>query len=139
MASPQLGFSGFALRWVFALLLVAAIFNPTGYSYFHWLHDSLTEQLPLKVIAGIVLIIGLVIFLRATWRSIGAIGIVLVVGLMAALVWLLVDLQWLRLDGGSVITWVALVILATLLAVGMSWSHVRRRITGQIDGDDVGD
>ncbi len=139
MASSPLGFSGFALRWLAALGLTGAIFNPTGYSYFHWLNDSLTQQLPLKVMAGIVLLIGLVIFLRATWRSIGVLGIVLVMALMAALVWLLVDLSWLRLDGGSVLTWVALVIVATVLAVGMSWSHVRRRITGQIDGDDVGD
>ena len=27
----------------------------------------------------------------------------------------------------------ALVILATLMALGMSWSHIQRRLTGQLD------
>ncbi|MEM7707560.1 MAG: DUF6524 family protein [Pseudomonadota bacterium] len=139
MASKQLGFGGFALRWVAALALTASIFNPTGYSYVHWVSQSVSEQLPLKVLAGIVLLIGLIIFFRATWRSIGALGIVLVVGLMATLVWLLVDLQLLTIDAGHVLTWIGLVVMATVLAVGMSWSHVRRRITGQVDGDDLGD
>jgi hypothetical protein len=33
--------------------------------------------------------------------------------------------------------WVSMVCLALLLAIGMSWSHVRRRMTGQVDVDDV--
>jgi hypothetical protein len=34
-------------------------------------------------------------------------------------------------------TWIALLCLSGLLAIGMSWSHVRRRLTGQIDVDAV--
>jgi hypothetical protein len=33
--------------------------------------------------------------------------------------------------------WIGLVMVATILAIGMSWSHVRRRLTGQADVDDV--
>ncbi|MEM9533195.1 MAG: DUF6524 family protein [Pseudomonadota bacterium] len=139
MASSQLGFGGFLARWVAALLLAGLIFNPTGWSYVHWVQSEWSEQMPLKLLAGVVLLIALVIFVRATWRSIGALGIVLVTALVATLVWLLVDLGWLKLEGSEVVTWVALVLISTVLAVGMSWSHVRRRLTGQIDGDDVGD
>ncbi|MGB5773274.1 MAG: DUF6524 family protein [Sedimenticolaceae bacterium] len=32
-----------------------------------------------------------------------------------------------------------LVLLSAILAVGMSWSHIRRRLTGQIDVDEVDD
>ena len=28
-----------------------------------------------------------------------------------------------------------LVLLATILAVGLSWSHIRRRLSGQVDMD----
>jgi Family of unknown function (DUF6524) len=28
-------------------------------------------------------------------------------------------------------------VVATILAIGMSWSHVRRRLSGQADVDDV--
>ena len=43
-----------------------------------------------------------------------------------------------RLDSTGAITWVAL-LLATILALGMSWSHIRRRLTGQFDVDDMED
>jgi Family of unknown function (DUF6524) len=31
---------------------------------------------------------------------------------------------------------VVLVILSLILAVGMSWSHIRRRMSGQVDVDE---
>jgi hypothetical protein len=34
------------------------------------------------------------------------------------------------------LTWVILLCLALLLAVGLSWSHVWRRLTGQYEVDD---
>ena len=30
-----------------------------------------------------------------------------------------------------------LVLLATIMAVGLSWSHIRRRLSGQVDTDMV--
>ena len=56
----------FGLRWLFALLLVGLIFNPTGYSYYHWLAESGSEMLPLKFIGGVVLLIGAIIYRRDT-------------------------------------------------------------------------
>ncbi len=128
---------GFALRWVFALLLVGLIFDPTGYSYYHWLSQTGGEMLPQKFIAGVILLIGAIIYLRATWRSIGWLGITLVLALLGGLVWLLVDMGWLDLGASGVVGWLAIVISSTILAVGMSWSHIRRRLTGQLDADDV--
>ncbi|MEO1240160.1 MAG: DUF6524 family protein, partial [Pseudomonadota bacterium] len=34
-------------------------------------------------------------------------------------------------------TWLGLVVLSIVLAIGLSWSIVRRRISGQADVDDV--
>ncbi len=34
-------------------------------------------------------------------------------------------------------TWIGLVALATVLGIGLSWSHVRRYLSGQSDVDDV--
>jgi len=137
----QFGLLGFFGRWLAALLLVGLSFNPSGYSFFHWALQQwpITEQdmLPLKALAGLMLIIGYVIFLRATFRSIGILGIVLVVAVLASLVWLFVDLNWLVLESSEVISWICVLILSTILAVGISWSHIRRRLTGQLDADDV--
>jgi Family of unknown function (DUF6524) len=36
-------------------------------------------------------------------------------------------------EQGGVIEWVVLAIVSIVLGVGMSWSHVRRRMSGQAD------
>lgn len=136
-ARTQFGPLGFLVRWFGALLLVGLTFNPAGYSYFHWLKGSSEQQLPLKALAGVVLLIGAVVYLRATLRSLGWLGIALTLALLGTMVWLLVDLDWLNLSATGVGGWLAVVITATVLAVGMSWSHIRRRLSGQLDTDDV--
>ena len=59
------------------------------------------------------------------------------VALFGSLIWAMIFYGWLSLDTPSVLGYVALALLPLLLAVGISWSHIRRRITGQIDVDDV--
>ena len=66
----------------------------------------------------------------------GPVGVVLSVALFTAVIWVLVDFGLLSLESSSVITWILLIIVATILAVGMSFSLVRRRVTGQVDVDD---
>ena len=66
-------------------------------------------------------------------------GIILGAALFGCVIWLFLDLGWLDLDSPSEISWVVLVFLSLILAVGMSWSHIRRRLTGQFDVDDIED
>jgi hypothetical protein len=40
-----IGFGGFALRFVFAVVLVYATYNPTGYSYFQRLVGSFSDEI----------------------------------------------------------------------------------------------
>ena len=129
----------FVGRWVFALALVLGTYNPTQWCYFNWVTAEGTTFGPVVAIVGIVLLIAWIIFLRATFMSMGWLGIVLEAALFACVVWLMVDLGWFSLDSGGAIAWVVLVILSLILAVGMSWSHIRRRMTGQFDVDDMDD
>ena len=46
---------------------------------------------------------------------------------------------WLGLDNVTLFSYIGLFILSAVLATGMSWSHIRRRISGQADMDDVDD
>ena len=128
---------GFLLRFLFALLLVMLTYNPSEYSYFHWLRDNFSNFSPLLGLAGISLIIGWVIYLRATLRSLGLVGLTLALLFFAAIIWLLVDWGWLGLNNVTAVSWVILVLFSAVLAVGISWSHIRRKWTGQIDSDDV--
>jgi hypothetical protein len=126
-------------RWAFALALVLGTYNPTGYSYFSWLFAEGTEFGPVVALVGIVLLIAWIIFLRATFLSLGWLGITLGGALFACVIWLLVHVGWISMESTGIMTWLALVVLSLILATGMSWSHIRRRLTGQFDVDDVED
>ena len=133
-----MGFTGFLLRLGFAVFLVFGTFNPTGSSYFHWVQEGFETDLPLKVLAGVVLIIGYVVCVRATFRSIGIVGMVLVASLLAAVGWVLYDYGYLAVEDLGLMQWLILAGAALILGIGLSWSHVRRMISGQADMDDVG-
>ncbi len=128
---------GFILRWVFAFVLLAATFNPTEYNYVDWVRTYGGANLSVAVLVGLILGIGYIIYLRATLRSIGALGMFLVLALVGASLWVLYDLGVLRLDNPSMNLWLALGALSFVLGVGLSWSHVRRALSGQSDMDDV--
>jgi hypothetical protein len=98
---------------------------------------SFPQVTPLQAVCGIVLLIAWIVFLGATLKSIGVFGMVLAFALFAALIWLLASWGWLSLSNTNALTWVGLVVLAFILAVGMSWSHLYRRWTGQATVDEV--
>jgi hypothetical protein len=48
----------------------------------------------------------------------------------------MVDFGWLSLDNPSALTWVVLVALSVVLAIGMYWAILWRRMSGQLEVDD---
>lgn len=128
---------GFLTRWAFAFLLVAATFNPTQFNYVRWVFAHGAQNLSLAVLIGLVLAVGYIIYLRATLRSIGTGGMMLVLALIGALVWVLYDFGLLRLENNGVTVWLAVFSLSLVLGVGLSWSHIRRALSGQSDVDDI--
>ena len=128
-------FTGFLIRLAAALALVLLTFNPSGYSYAHWVAHVFPKIDAQQAVAGVLLLIGWIVFIVATLRSIGILGVMLVAVLFAALTWLMVSMGWLSLEHKRAVGWIALVALAVTLAVGVSWSFVNRRLTGQIDVD----
>ena len=90
--SAEFNWGGFAFRLVATLALVLATYNPSGWSYVHWVKSAFSNSGlgPEHFVVGIVVLIG----------------------------------------------WVILIILSVMLAIGLSWSHVWRRLTGQFEVDD---
>lgn len=131
------GFVGMFVRWLAAMFFVLATYNPSGYSYWHWVGESGLSDASVKLLAGLLLVLLYVIFLRATIRSIGPIGIGLVTALLGAFAWLLSDLNLIDLGDSAVMDLVLLTMFATLMSIGLSWSHIRNRLSGQVDSDDV--
>ena len=75
--SDEFNIGSVAMRVVFSLAIVFLTFNPTGYSYYHWLQQNLTPIQPAVVIAGIVLVGAWLFFIRSTFSSMGTVGVVL--------------------------------------------------------------
>ncbi len=129
----------FLWRWIVALLLVLVTFNPTGHSVYHWTVEAVSNSAfgPLNLLVIALLLAGWAVFWIATWRALDTLGVALAGLILGAIIWFLVDLGWIRTDSVSTITWVALVCLATILAIGVSWSHISRRISGQVNVEEV--
>ena len=133
----SLTFRGFLYRFLAALALVLVTFNPTGWSFVHWIRATLPRFEPLQALAGLILVTGWGFFGHATLRSIGTLGLLIGAAFFAALVWLLISWGWLSLADQNALVWISLLMITFLLSVGVSWSHVRRRVSGQADVDDV--
>jgi hypothetical protein len=127
---------GLFLRWVFAFLLLAATYNPTPYNFVSWALASYQTQLPLIVLSGLVLMVAYIVYLTATLRSIGLFGMILVLAIVATIVWVLYDRGIISLANPTMNTWIALFSLSLVLAIGMYWSILWRRISGQLEVDD---
>lgn len=145
MVKAGIGPAGVFGRVLAATLLVYATFNPTGHSFYHWAVAPLLGMgapsggsAALKFLAGVLLTIGWVVVLQATRRSIGVAGAVLALALCGGLVWLLIEQRVVSPTGSAAIAHIALLALGLVLGVGMSWSLLSRRLTGQVDTDQVG-
>jgi len=141
MAQNNFNGQSFLLRLIFALLLVYLTYNPSGYSFYHWTKEALLGDAialtPPFAMSAVVLAIGWTIYIRATLRSLGGFGLALAFSFFAIIVWWLVDLGLLGVDSISIMTYIVLFLLSAILATGMSWSHIRRRMSGQADVDEV--
>ncbi len=136
---PSVG--GIAGRVIAALVLVFATYNPEGRSFYHWaiapLIDGSTTTGPMSVkfLAGLALGAAWVVFLNATRRSLGIGGALLVLAIAGGLVWALMDFGVVSANSARGITYVVEICTALMLGVGMSWSLMSKKITGQADID----
>jgi hypothetical protein len=138
MASQNsFGMNGFLVRFIFAIITVFATYNPEGVSYYHWISEALPEFSIIKAFLGVVLLICWIILIRATLGSLGIIGILLAAAFFGLAIWLIIDVMGLSTDNLRVISYIIEIMLASVLSIGVSWSHVRRRISGQVDTDEL--
>lgn len=132
---------GFLWRLIAALVLVFLTYNPSGHSAYHWITAAISNSVfgPLHLLLVAFLLIGWVIYWIATWRALGTLGVALAALVLGAIIWLLFDIGLLESRSVSAVSWISLICLALVLAIGVSWSHVWRKLTGQINVEDVDD
>ncbi|MGB5871958.1 MAG: DUF6524 family protein [Albidovulum sp.] len=128
---------GIVLRLAGAFALLSATFNPTRFNYIRWAEANYTAQLPLTVLLGLLLAVGYMVYIVATLRSIGAFGIVLIAAIFGATIWVLIDWGVLTLANPSLNLWLGIIALSLILGMGLSWSILRQRLSGQATVDEV--
>ncbi|HZL94396.1 MAG TPA: DUF6524 family protein, partial [Vicinamibacterales bacterium] len=130
--------TSFLWRFVASLVLVLATYNPTAYSYYGWLTTAFANGGlgPEHFVVGMLLLGGWAMLIIATRNSLGIGGFFVVAAVIGGIVWWLTDIGLVGVQSVSALTWVILFSLSLLLAIGLSWSHIWRRVTGQYEVDD---
>lgn len=131
----RISWLGVFIRLVGALAVVLSTYNPTGYSFYHWALRDLAHITAVKAFAGALLLVGWVICLRTAFVSLGRLGVVLSALVLGTLVWVLTDYGLLDPDRPSLLSWISLIAIGIILGVGLSWSLLRARATGQVEVD----
>jgi Family of unknown function (DUF6524) len=131
----KLTLGGFGARFLASLALVFATYNPSGYSYLGWIDFRHIQ--PAQAVVGIGLLAVWIFFVHATWRSLGALGVFLGTAFFAAVVWLLSSWGWLGASSHDSLIWLALLIVAFMLCIGLCWGLIRVRVSGQAVVEEV--
>jgi len=140
MERKRFSLLGLIGRIVLPFVLVYGTWNPSGQSFYHWAIEPYLSGTPaigpVKVLVALLLLAGWVVVIRATMRSLGLGGAVLIAGIFGALVWLLIAKGGVyQPHSATAFSHLGLVALSLLLAIGMSWAVVRRKLTGQVEVD----
>lgn len=131
----RISWLGVLVRLVGALGVVLLTYNPTGNSFYHWALRDLAHITAVKALAGALLLVGWVICIRAAFVSLGRLGVVLSALVLGTLVWVLTDYGLVDPDRPSLLSWIVLIAIGIILGIGLSWSLLRARVTGQVEVD----
>ncbi|MGE0225522.1 MAG: DUF6524 family protein [Acetobacteraceae bacterium] len=121
------------VRMLAVMLLVSGTYNPSGYSYYHWVTETGTELWVAKLFTLMVLVGGYAVTINATWRSLGLLLGLPFVLVIATLIWLAADQGWLDMSDWLQRTLALQAALVVLLGTGVSFSIIRYRLSGQMD------
>ena len=132
----RFGVRQFVTRFFFLQVLLWVTYNPFGYSVVDWLQ---AEWTPLSMGSGVILGILWLVLLALVYLGSGWRGLALISTVIGMLLWMARDVGLVRFDNWTANILLAEGALALLLAFGLSWAHIRRRLTGQLSTDDIDD
>lgn len=130
------GFSDFLIRFLFIFTLIAATYNPTGYSFLDWAFNGDTTYLAVKVFIGLSLFLLHSYVLGIARRGLGRGGIGLAVIFFVTLIWALHSQQWLP-ESYSLFAMLVEAILSIVMAAGLSivilWTKASGQVTATVE------
>jgi len=131
--NPRIYFvSLFLNRILLSTLLVFGTYNPSGNSYHHWLMRTETLTIP-QVFVGIALFIGWVTMARMAFLSIGYFGVAAISLMVLMGITFGVGLGFFGFEDVRITKYLVLFWIALVFGIGISWSFVQKRISGERD------
>lgn len=125
-------FSGW---FILMIILCYGIANPSGISLYGMWVAGVSLPISVQVLITLIIAIILLMTVKQTFRSLGLIGLVVYVLIIAALLWVLSDFGFLEAAADTAIYWVQIP-LAFLLTLGMQWPKIRLAVFGERTVDD---
>jgi len=122
---------GILVRTLVCFLVVFATWNPTGYDFVAWARHSPWATGPEIAVAGTSLLALHILFVRIAWLSLGADGITASLAILLAGVLTLYEFDVINPWRGETGAYLLLGTFSLVLAIGMVWSLLKRRIVGQ--------
>jgi hypothetical protein len=123
--------ASFVIRWLGVTALVLATYNPSGYSYLHWLGSWDVNLIGLKIAAGLTIIGAFWLLIFATWLVLRVLGLFLLGATIIALAIAAWQLGVVPTTSHS-LQYLLLAAIATYLTIGLCYAHIRSRLTGQV-------
>lgn len=124
---------GILVRLLAVALLVSATYNPSGYSYYHWVHQGFADHWASKTVVGQIIIVAFIFCGYVSARSLGLLFSIPLMAIIGTGVWLLSDWEVIDLSQGLQRTLVFESAVILLLGIGLSFSLIRYRLSGQLD------
>lgn len=122
----------FFLRWLLAAFLVFGTYNPSGTSYYHWVAYA-PELSPTQITAGILLLALTVAILRMAFMSTGyfgtaALALTVLMGIVFG-----AGLGLFEVEEVFFTTYTIELIVSIVVGIGLSWSFIQKRLSGERD------
>jgi hypothetical protein len=128
----------FIFRFLMSVVLVFSTYNPSGYSFYHWVTDTGWDLLSAKAIVALALAMIYYAISRVVFAAFRRSG--LIIAVLAAVLFV-GGLAWMVVPRRSQPSWqfnmliaqyVVLCVLAIVVSFGISWSHLIEQLTGQL-------
>ena len=122
-----------ATRYIVILALTVGVFNPSGYSLYHWLLEGFDAGMwKFKVPVTVITLVVVGYIVTTVYKSLGQIGLIAVLAVVAAVLFMTFQIIPLTPDIG---TYVAMFLVPFVLAFGFIWAKTDRVASGVVHAD----
>jgi len=119
-------------RCLLSALVVFGAYNPSGTSYYHWVARS-PDLTPAQIAVGILVFTGIVAILRMAFMSTGYLGAAALTLMLLMSIVFGVGLGLFEFEDVAFTTYTIQIVVSLLLGIGLSWSFIQKRLSGERD------